>query len=229
MKAGIKLKYLGHGGFYIEFGGKKLVFDPFFTKIEDSNIRIEDVEADYILLTHGHFDHVADVEALANRTGAEIIASFEVATAFEKLGFTVHPMNLGGKVVFDFGIVKYVNAVHSSEMPDGSYGGPSGGFVIWNQENSFYIAGDTALTWDMKLIPMTCPKLDFAILPIGDRFTMGYEDAVIAAEFIDCNKIIACHHNTFEIIKVEKITAINAFEQKAKTLVWMEVGESKII
>ena len=135
-------------------------------------------------------------------------------------------MNLGGKWKFDFGTVKYVQAVHSSMLPDGSYGGPSGGFVVWNEEFSFYFAGDTALTLDMQLIPKTCPKLDFAILPIGDNFTMGYEDAVIAAQFIECDKIIGCHFDTFGYIKINHQDAITEFKNAGKELILLEIGKS---
>ncbi len=225
MKTQTTLKYLGHSGFFIEFGGKKLVVDPFFTKIEGIGIEIKDIDADYILLTHGHFDHIADVEAIAKNTGAEIITAYEIATWLGDKGFTAHGMNIGGKINFEFGTVKYVTAVHSSQLPDGSYGGPAGGFVIWNDDASFYIAGDTALTMDMSLIPMTCPSLDFAILPIGDRFTMDYKDAILASDFIACDNIIPCHFDTFDIIKVDKETAVSAFREKSKNLIWMEIKE----
>ena len=135
-------------------------------------------------------------------------------------------MNHGGKVNFDFGTVKYVNAIHSSVLPDGTYGGNPGGFVIWNDEACFYLAGDTALTMDMKLLPLTCPKLDFAILPIGDNFTMGYEDAVIASGYIECDKIIGCHYDTFGYIKIDHDAAKKAFADSGKELILLPVGGS---
>ena len=116
--------------------------------------------------------------------------------------------------------------MHSSVLPDGSHGGSSGGFVIWNNSKSFYFAGDTALTLDMKLIPMTCPKLDFAILPIGDNFTMGYEDAVMAADFIQCDKIIGCHFDTFGYIKIDHEKAVKAFKDAGKELILLNIGQS---
>ncbi|MGB0864575.1 MAG: metal-dependent hydrolase, partial [Saprospiraceae bacterium] len=200
----MKLTYFGHSCFLIEFGGKKLLFDPFISPNElAKDIDINSIEADYILLSHGHEDHVADAETIAKRTGATIIATFEIVTWYGKKGLKGHPMNTGGKWKFDFGTVKMVSAVHSSVLPDGTYAANPVGFVISNDENAFYFAGDTALTWDMKLIPMTCPKLDLAILPIGDNFTMGYEDAIIASDFIECNKIIGCHFDTFGYVKVD--------------------------
>jgi len=198
----------------------KLLFDPFI--VDNPTIKDNDItkiEADYILVTHGHADHVADVEAIAKNTGAKLISNYEITTWFGKKGIEGHPLNHGGKATFDFGTVKYVNAVHTSTMPDGSNGGQPGGFVIWDKDNCFYFAGDTGLTLDMKLIPMTCPKQDFAILPIGDNFTMGYEDASIAAEFIACDKIIGCHFDTFGYIKIDHEEAKAAFNKKDKELI----------
>lgn len=191
-----------------------------------ASIEMSKLKAEYVLLSHGHGDHVADAEALARQNNAKIISNYEVVSWYEQKGLSGHPMNLGGKYKFDFGTVKYVQAVHSSMLPDGSYGGASGGFVIWNEDISFYFAGDTALTLDMKIIPMVCPTLDFAILPIGDNFTMGYEDAVIAAEFIQCDKIIGCHFDTFGYIKIDHEAAIREFKNAGKELILLQVGQS---
>lgn len=221
----MRIQFLGQSAFLVETAGKKLLFDPFISaNPKSSHIDINTLEVDYILLSHGHQDHVLDAEAIAKRTGAKIISNYEVVSWYGAKEIQGHPMNHGGKWVFDFGTVKYVNAVHSSMLPDGSYGGNPGGFVIWNEEGCFYFAGDTALTLDMKLIPMTCPKLDFAILPVGDNFTMGYEDATIAADFIDCNNIVACHFDTFGFIEIDHAVAKKAFEDKGKTLILPEVG-----
>lgn len=222
----MKLTYYGHACFMVETNGKKVLFDPFITPNEmASHIDVGSINPDFILVTHGHGDHVADVESIANRTGALVISNFEVATWFEGKGLSTHPMNHGGKRYFDFGTAKYVNAIHTSSLPDGSNGGDPGGFVVWNDETSFYHAGDTALTMDMKLIPRTCPGLDFAILPIGDNFTMGYEDAAIAAEFIECDTIIGCHYDTFGYIKIDHDAAHNAFEAKGKELILLDIGQ----
>ncbi|MEM9991683.1 MAG: metal-dependent hydrolase [Bacteroidota bacterium] len=182
--------------------------------------------ADYILVSHGHQDHLADVERIAKRTGATIISNYEVATWFGEKGLAYHPLNHGGKKTFDFGTVKYVNAIHTSSLPDGSNGGAPGGFVCWNDDACFYFAGDTALTMDMKLLPMTCPKLDFAILPIGDNFTMGYEDAVIASDFIACDKIVGCHYDTFGYIEIDTGEAQKTFSDKGKALILPTIGEA---
>lgn len=223
----MKITYYGQSCFGIETKGKKLLFDPFISPNElAKKINVDAIEADYILLTHGHQDHTADAESIAKRTGATIVSNYEIYSWYTQKGIAGHPMNHGGNWQFDFGTVKYVNAVHSSSLPDGTYAGNPGGFVVWNDEGCFYHAGDTALTWDMKLIPMTCPKLDFAILPIGDNFTMGYQDALIASDFIECNRIIGCHYDTFGFITIDHEAAKKAFADKGKDLILLPIGDS---
>lgn len=223
----MKIIYYGHSCFGLEMKGKHILFDPFISGNElAKDVDVNSIQADYILLSHAHADHIGDVETIVKNTGASIISNFEVVDHFGKKDIEGHPMNHGGKWKFDFGIVKYVNAIHSSSFPDGSYGGNPGGFVIWNDESCFYFAGDTALTMDMKLIPMTCPRLDFAILPIGDNFTMDYDDAVVASDFIECEKIIGCHYDTFGFIKVDHEAAKKAFEKRGKELILPTIGES---
>ncbi|MBB6460917.1 metal-dependent hydrolase [Flammeovirga kamogawensis] len=223
----MKIKFLGHASLLIEFGGKNLLVDPFITPNElAKDIDINTLDVDYILVTHGHQDHVVDVEAIASRTKAPIISNFEIVSYYGEKGLEGHPMNHGGKFTFDFGTIKYVNAIHSSVLPDGTYAGNPGGFVIWNEKESIYIAGDTALTMDMQLIPKTCPKLDIAILPVGDNFTMGYEDAVIAAEYIECDTIIGYHFDTFPPIKIDHEQAIALFKSKGKNLILPNVGQT---
>jgi len=214
-------------GFMVDINGTKLLFDPFIKgNPKPGPIKSEDLNPDWILASHGHGDHIADVEPIAKRTGAKVISNYEVTNWFGAKGVNGHPLNHGGKASFDFGTVKYVNAIHTSGLPDGSYGGNPGGFVIWNNESCFYFAGDTALTRDMELIPMTCPKLDFAILPIGDNFTMGYDDAVIASDMIQCDVIIGCHYDTFPYIEIDTEKAKKAFADKGKTLLLPALGET---
>lgn len=223
----MKLTFYGHSSFGLEINGKHVLIDPFISPNEQAqNIDIKQLKADFILVSHGHNDHVADVEAIARNTGAKVISSFEIVSWFGDKGIDGHPMNIGGKWDFDFGTVKYVHAVHSSVLPDGACGGNPGGFVIWNEEVCFYFAGDTALTMDMKLIPLTCPKLDFAILPIGDNFTMDYNDAVIASEYIECDQIIGCHFDTFPYIEIDHKAAKKAFTDKGKELTLLSIGET---
>jgi L-ascorbate metabolism protein UlaG (beta-lactamase superfamily) len=175
----MKLTYYGHSCFSVMVGGKTLVFDPFISPNPlAKDIAVDRVAADYILISHGHDDHLADAEAIARRTGAQLISNYEIIVWYANRGVPHgHPLNHGGAWTFDFGRVKYVNAVHSSQLPDGSYGGNAGGFVIESPEGNFYYSGDTALTLDMKIIGESVP-LNFAALPIGDNFTMGISDAI---------------------------------------------------
>ena len=223
------ITFYGQSCFSLEFGGKKLLFDPFIREnplAKAAEVDIDAIQADYILLSHAHGDHVADADYIAKQTGATIISNYEIVTHYQALGHKGHPMNHGGKWKFDFGTVKYVNAVHTSSFHDGSNGGNPGGFVIWNDDYCVYFAGDTALTMDMKLIPRTCPSLDVAILPIGDNFTMGYEDASIAAEYINCDSIIGCHYDTFGFIEIDHQAAKDTFSSMGKDLILLDVGKT---
>lgn len=222
----MELTFYGHACFSVKTQDKIILFDPFISpNPKAAHIDVATLAADYILLSHGHEDHVADAENIAKRTGAKLVSNFEIVSWYEKKGIeNVHPMNHGGKWKFDFGTVKYTNAVHSSMLPDGSYGGNPGGFII-NTDKSFYYSGDTALTMDMKLIGNT-EKLHFAVLPIGDNFTMGIEDAITAAEFINCNKIIGVHYDTFGYIEINKNEAIDKFKSRGKELILPEIGET---
>lgn len=222
----MQITFYGHACLGIETGGKHIIVDPFITGNEKaSHINIDELKADYILITHAHQDHILDVEAIAKRTGAKIISNYEIVVHYQKLGVKGHPLNHGGSWQFSFGKVKYVNAIHTSSFPDGSYGGNPGGFVIETSEKNIYIAGDTALTLDMKLIPM-CTKLDLAILPIGDNFTMGVEDAIIASDFIECNTVLGYHYDTFGFIEIDHDNAKKQFADKGKKLRLLEIGES---
>jgi len=223
----MKLTYYGHACFSVEVNGKNLLFDPFITPNElAKDIKLEDISADYILVSHGHDDHVADAVQLAQLTGATVVSNFEIISWFDKQGIeSTHPMNLGGTWEFDFGKVKYVNAIHSSVLPDGTYGGNPGGFIVTSGDKSFYFAGDTALTLDMQLIPRFA-KLDLAILPVGDNFTMGIDDAIIAADYIQCDKILGVHYDTFGYIKIDHEEAVKKFAGAGKELSLLDVGAS---
>lgn len=223
----MKVTNYGHACWLVEVAGHKLLFDPFISPNElASHIDISKIECDYILITHGHEDHVADVENIALRTGAKLVSNFEIINWFANKGIdNGHPMNIGGKWKFDFGTVTFFTAQHSSIMPDGAPGGNPGSFIVQTEEGSFYHAGDTGLTMDMKLIP-NFAKLDFALLPIGDNFTMGIDEAAMASNFIECNNIIAMHYDTFGYIVVDKSIAKAKFEAMGKKLNFIEIGES---
>lgn len=222
----MKITFYGHACIGIEVNGLHVLVDPFITgNPKASHIDINTLKADFILLTHAHQDHILDVEAIAKRTEAVIVSNYEIAAHFGNKGLAYHPMNHGGSWEFSFGTVKYVNAIHSSSFPDGSYGGQPGGFVIEGEHKNIYIAGDTALTMDMKLIPLRT-KLDLAILPIGSNFTMDVEDAIIASDFVECDKVIGYHYDTFGYIEINHEEAKRKFFDKGKDLMLLEIGGS---
>jgi len=224
----MKVTAYGHACFAVEVANRTLLFDPFITGNELArNIDVKEIAADYILISHGHADHMADAADIARRTGATIISNFEITTWLGKQGLEKsHPLNHGGGHRFDFGRVKFVNAIHSSSLPDGTYGGNPGGFVVETAEGVFYYSGDTALTMDMKLIG-EAQQLKFAALCIGDNFTMDVIDAVRAAEFVKCNEILGLHYNTFPPIHIDTGAAIAKFKQANKRLYLLQPGESR--
>lgn len=222
----MKITYYGHASLGIEVNGTNIIVDPFISANElAKHIDVNALKSDYILITHAHGDHILDVETIATNTGATIVSNAEIAGYYEAKGFKTHPMNHGGSWQFDFGKVKYVNAIHSSSFPDGTYGGQPGGFVIEVDNKNVYIAGDTALTYDMKLISMRNP-LDLAILPIGDNFTMDVDDATIAAEFLEVTTVLGYHYDTFGYIKIDHEIAKQKFANKHKELILLPVGDS---
>ncbi len=221
----MKITYLGHASLSIEIGGVHLLVDPFITANElAKSIDISKLKADYILITHAHQDHILDVETIAKRTNAKIISNYEIVMHYENRKINGHPMNHGGSWQFDFGKVTYTQAVHTSSFPDGSYGGQPGGFIIESKEGNIYIAGDTALTMDMKLIPLQT-SLDLAVLPIGDNFTMGIESAIIASDFILCSKILGYHYDTFGYIEIDHKKATESFKKRSKELILLKIGD----
>ncbi len=223
----MKFTYYGHACFAVQAGGKTLLFDPFITPNPlAKNIDIREVAADFILVSHGHGDHVADVAEIANRTGATVIAPYEVGTWFEGKGVkNVQSMNHGGAAKMDFGRVKLTSAVHSSSMPDGSYGGNPCGFIVESVDGNFYYSGDTALTLDMKLVG-EATKLLFATFPIGDFFTMGVDDALRAAELVGVKKFVGVHYDTFPPIRLDHDAAMKAASAAGMELLLPAIGET---
>lgn len=224
----MQVTYYGHSCFLVELSGKKLLFDPFISPNPlAKSIDLKSIQADYILVSHGHWDHTADLIELAKQTNATVVSNFEITEWVKKQGVSnVHPMNIGGHWIFDFGKIKCVNAVHSSSLPDGTYGGNPMGFLIETDTFKMYYAGDTALHYDMKLIG-DYKRMNLAFLPIGNNFTMGIDNAVIASDFIKCDKIVGMHFDSFDQIKIDHREAKGKFELNGKELFLMSVGETK--
>jgi L-ascorbate metabolism protein UlaG (beta-lactamase superfamily) len=222
----MKYTYYGQSCFLLEAAGKKLLFDPFITPNPlAKDIDIKSIEADYIFVSHGHGDHVADLVDIAKQTNAQVVAMVEVAAWASKQGVeNLIPMNYG-PTTLDFGKVRMVWATHSSSMPDGSYGGNPAGFVIEIDGKAIYFAGDTSLTMEMKLLA-DLYNLDYAILPIGGHFTMDVDDALIATKYIDCDQVIGVHYDTMPQIKIDKEEALAKFKRENKTLLLPAIGET---
>jgi L-ascorbate metabolism protein UlaG (beta-lactamase superfamily) len=193
-----QITWLGHNCWSIETGGTTILLDPFLDESPTAPVKAGGVKADFILVSHGHADHVGDTVAIAKRTGATVIANFEVGEWLGKQGVDgakIVGMNPGGGVQQPFGHVKFTIAHHSSSMPDGSYGGVPGGFLLTLGKARAYFACDTALFLDMKLIG--AGGLDLAVLPIGDQFTMGPDDSIDAIKLLNPKRVAPCHYNTW--------------------------------
>ena len=226
----MRFTYYGHSCFLVELGDKKLLFDPFITPNDlASQIDIRIIKADFILVSHGHADHIADCVSIAEATGAKIICSWEIHEWLNSKGIdNTHPMNTGGKWTFGDFTVKCVTAQHSSGLPDGSYGGNPLGFIVMSEEGNFYYSGDTALTLDMQLIPRWS-KLNFAVLPIGDNFTMDVDDSMECARMIQCKKVIGVHYDTFGFIKIDHEASIKKYKDAGMELLLIKIGDTVTI
>jgi L-ascorbate metabolism protein UlaG (beta-lactamase superfamily) len=196
----IKITWFGHASLGLEVGGYKLLVDPYFTGNPAATISAQETSADYILVTHGHFDHVGDVVEIAKRTGAMVVSNFEIAEWVGKQGISNnHGQHIGGGHEFPFGYLKLTPALHGSGLPDGTNGGNPAGFLLVTKDGEkIYIAGDTGLFSDMKLIGQE--GIDVAFLPIGDNYTMGPDDAYKAVELIMPKNVIPIHYNTWDLI-----------------------------
>ncbi|GAB1793596.1 metal-dependent hydrolase [Priestia megaterium] len=219
------VSYHGHSVVKIETKGKTILIDPFITGNELTDLNAEDVKVDVILLTHGHNDHVGDTVEIAKRSGALVVAVAELATYLSWQGLNVHPMSIGGAYTFDFGTVKLTQAFHGSSYTENNekiiYTGMPAGLLLTIEGKTIYHAGDTALFSDLKLIGRHEP--DVAFLPIGDNFTMGPEDAAIAAEWVQAKLVVPIHYNTFPVIKQDPhqfVESLSGIEGKV-----LKVGE----
>lgn len=207
------LTFLGHACFLLEEKGKEtLVFDPFLQENPQASLKPEDLKTDYVLVSHGHYDHLGEAYEIAEANKAMIISTSEISNDAQKRGLSAHPLNIGGKFNFPFGWVKLTLAFHGS----GIAGGHACGFVVNYCGKNIYFAGDTGLFSDMKLIGELTP-LDIALLPIGDNYTMGIDDAVIAASFLKAELVIPYHYNTWPLIATDPEEFKNKVERKTNS------------
>lgn len=220
----MKFTYYGHSTFHLEAQGHSILIDPFISDNPHTELSPETFSPSHIILTHAHGDHIGDTEAIAKRSGATIISSFEIANYYSAKDLNTHGMNPGGRYTFPFGTVNFTPAWHSSSFPDGSYGGMPMGVVIESGGKRAYHAGDTALFSDMSLIGKG--GLDAAFLPIGDNFTMGPEDALEAVKLLNAKYVVPIHYNTFDLIKQDPEAFKNAVAQEtSSTCKVLEAGE----
>jgi L-ascorbate metabolism protein UlaG (beta-lactamase superfamily) len=221
----IELTYHGHSCFGISVGDTQLLIDPFLTGNELADVSAGEVQADYILVTHGHGDHLGDTVDIARRTGAMTISNYEIANWLEAQGVEhAHPLHIGGGRDFPFGRVKLTIAHHGSALPDGSYGGNPAGLLLTLEGKKIYHAGDTGLFYDMKLIGEE--GLDVAILPIGDNFTMGPDDALRAVKLLEPRVVIPIHYNTWDLIRQNPRSFVTQVETETRAkCVPLEPGE----
>lgn len=223
----VTLTWHGHACWTIESNGTTLLIDPFLSDNPLADIGPDDVDPDYILISHGHFDHVGDAVAIAKRTGATIISNFEIVSYCQAQGAeNGHGMNLGGGYNFPFGRVQLTIAHHTSMLPDGSYGGDASGFLITTGGATIYDAADTALFGDMRLLG-DMNEIDVALIPIGDNFTMGPRDALQAVKFVRPKVVIPMHYNTFDLIAQDAEAWAQQVKEETDTqVVVLNPGES---
>ena len=221
----IKITWYGHASIGLEIGKYRLLADPFFTGNPTAPVPPESVQADFILISHGHGDHVGDAISIAKRTGATIISNFEICNWVQAQGVNAHPQHLGGGHRHPFGYLKLTMALHGSGLPDGSYGGNPAGFLLTAEGRKVYLACDTGLFGDMKLIGDE--GIDLAVLPIGDNFTMGPDDALRATKLLQAKHFIPVHYNTWDLIAQDPLQWAKRVEAETNSQVHViKPGES---
>ena len=221
----MKITYHGHSFVQIETDKFSIVIDPFISGNPIVKIPVNKVKCDYIILTHGHGDHISDAVEIAKKNDATVIAMFEIANFAAKNNLRNHPLSIGGGFNFPFGRVKLTIAHHSSSFPDGSYAGEPAGILLYIDGKTIYHAGDTGLFCDMKLIG-EMNNIDYAFLPIGDNFTMGIDDAVKAAEFINAKITVPIHYNTFDLVRANPEDFKKKVDSIGKKCEIIKFGES---
>jgi L-ascorbate metabolism protein UlaG (beta-lactamase superfamily) len=220
-----KFTWYGHAAMGLEAGGQRLLVDPFFSGNPAASISADKAQADFILISHGHGDHVGDAVAIAKRTGATVISNFEICNWFEGQGIKVHAQHLGGGHQHPFGYLKLTLALHGSALPDGSYGGNPCGFLLTTEGKKIYLACDTGLFGDMKLIGEE--GLDLAVLPIGDNYTMGTDDALRATRMLQAKHVVPVHYNTWDVIAQDAAAWAKRVEAETSSKVHvLKPGES---
>ncbi len=224
----IQVTFYGHAAFGLHFASHHILIDPFFNGNPTTTVKPEEIEADFILVSHGHSDHLGDTIAIAQRTGATVITVAEIASWLRKQAVKVHAQHIGGGHAHPFGHVKLTLALHGSALPDGSYGGSPCGVVFEIEGKRIYHTGDTGLFYDMKLIGED--GLDLAFLPIGDNFTMGIGDAVKAAKLLGAKVVIPMHYNTWDLIKQDATAWAERVEKGTQAKVHaLKPGESFLL
>ncbi|WP_185871438.1 metal-dependent hydrolase [Blattabacterium cuenoti] len=225
----MKITFFSHSTYILEIHDQCLLVDPFFSGnpvFINTNFLKFIKRVDYILLTHAHYDHVCDVELFASKfNNVLVISNYEISNYFSKKGIKTYGINYGSFISFPFGKLKYVWAAHSSVFNDGTYGGNPGGFLLHTDEGNLYISGDTSVMHEMSIIP-AFGKLKLSILPIGGRYTMDIEEAIIASNFLKSEKILGVHYDTFVDIRIDKEKAKERFFKKGKELVLLEKGKT---
>ena len=220
------LTWLGHAALSLQIDDIKILVDPFLTDNPQAVLKADEVQAEYILVTHGHGDHVGDTVAIAKRTGATVISNAEICGWLSKQGLKTHGQHLGGGFKYPFGYLKMTFALHGSSLPDGSDGGNPGGFLLSTPDaHKLYIAGDTGLFGDMQLIG--AEGLNLAVLPIGDNYTMGPADALQAVKFLKPKAVLPIHYNTFPLIQQDAPSWAALVEKNTTAIVrLLKPGES---